>query len=184
MDPVFDCCRVTTPCPLSEKEKAGLEVMAVTLAEFMGLKGIMDLEVIHHQGEMKILEIDARMPSQTPLAVLYSTGINLLTEAIRPFIPGIPTVEPVSPPRCVSYEHYRVRPEEVDQLGEHILADAAPLWLKENQFGSDVVLSDYREGETCWQGIFINWSQSLEELEFKRQRLRELLDGGKSIMGR
>lgn len=175
MDPVFDCCRVTTPCPLSDEEKVRLEEMALTLAKFMGLKGIMDLEVIHHQGEMKLLEIDARMPSQTPLAVFYSTGENLLMEGIRPFLPEFPGDSRIHPPRYVSYEHYRISPNSLEQLGEHILADAGPLQLEENQFGSNVVLSDYQEGKPQWQGIFINWGESLEELERKRRWTKNLL---------
>ncbi len=149
--------------------------MALRLAEFIGLKGIMDLEVIHHQGDMKLLEIDARMPSQTPLAVFYSTGENLLKEGIRPFLPESPGDSQTHPPRYVSYEHYRISPSGLEQLGEHILADAGPLQREENQYGSDVVLSDYQEGKTQWQGIFINWGESLEELERKRRWMKNLL---------
>ncbi len=175
MDPVFDCCRVTTPCPLSDEERGSMEEMALRLAEFIGLKGIMDLEVIHHQGEMKLLEIDARMPSQTPLSVFYSTGENLLIEGIRPFLPEVPGDSRIYPPRYVSYEHYRISPSGLEQLGEHILADAGPLHREENQFGAGVVLSDYQEGGTQWQGIFINWGESLEELERKRRWMKNLL---------
>jgi pyrrolysine biosynthesis protein PylC len=175
MDPVFDCCRVTTPCPLSDAERGSMEEMALRLAEFIGLKGIMDLEVIHHQGDMKLLEIDARMPSQTPLAVFYSTGENLLIEGIRPFLPEVPGDSRIHPPRYVSYEHYRISPSGLEQMGEHILSDAGPLQREENQFGAGVVLSDYQEGKTQWQGIFINWGESLEELERKRRWMKNLL---------
>jgi pyrrolysine biosynthesis protein PylC len=184
MDSVFDCCKVTTPCPLSKEDAKNLEEMARTLAEALCLRGIMDLEVIHHQGEMKLLEIDARMPSQTPLAVFYSTGVNLLSEAIRPFLSEIPAVEPgyqaslselPAHHRFVSYEHYRISPDGVEQLGEHILADAAPLRMERDQFGSDVALTDYHKGKVSWQGVFINSGESLEELERKRRWMKNLL---------
>jgi len=87
MDRGHDCNRVTAPARLSSRHVLRLEEMALTLAEAIGLKGIMDLEVIFDQGDLKLLEIDARFPSQTPMPVYWATGINmvqLLAETVVP----------------------------------------------------------------------------------------------------
>ena len=38
----------------------------------------MDVEVILDDGVMKVLEVDARLPSQAPTTVYWSTGINIV----------------------------------------------------------------------------------------------------------
>ena len=42
-------------------------------ADAIDLRGLMDVEVILNGGELKVLEIDARLPSQTPTAVFWSS---------------------------------------------------------------------------------------------------------------
>ena len=46
------------------------------------------MEVILHRGELKVLEIDARLPSQTPTVVFHSTGVNLVEVLGNSFIRG------------------------------------------------------------------------------------------------
>ena len=60
--------------------KDELRDISVKIAELIELKGIMDVEVIDDEGILKVLEIDARIPSQTPTVVYHSTGVNLLEE--------------------------------------------------------------------------------------------------------
>ena len=104
MDDEYDCKMVTAPCFISDSAQEGLSdsakeelfdsakdvffdsvidefsKLAIRLAELVKLKGIMDVEVIDHNGTLKVLEIDARIPSQTPMAVYHSSGVNLLSE--------------------------------------------------------------------------------------------------------
>ena len=88
MDRIHDCKRVSAPTRLSPELVRRLEDMALALAEAIDLKGIMDLEVILHQGELKLLEIDARFPSQTPMAVYWAAGINMVQLLAEQFVPG------------------------------------------------------------------------------------------------
>ncbi|WP_370809489.1 hypothetical protein [Bilophila wadsworthia] len=74
----------------------------LNLAEMLRLHGLMDLEVIQTPEGMRVLEIDARFPSQTPTAVWLSTGVNLaehLAACFFPYAPGsglgAPTLRPV-----------------------------------------------------------------------------------------
>jgi pyrrolysine biosynthesis protein PylC len=85
VDDVHDCHLVTTPCALPPAVVDAFRRDAVKLAEEVSLHGIMDVETIYDEkaGVMKTLEIDARLPSQTPAAILASSGINLLEELAR-----------------------------------------------------------------------------------------------------
>lgn len=73
IDDVYDCCQVT---PLLHNPE--YRDIAYRLSEGIGLRGIMDVEAIDSPRGLKVLEIDARFPSQTPICVYYSCGVNLL----------------------------------------------------------------------------------------------------------
>ncbi len=78
MDEAYDCKNVTAPMQLPGHQVTRFEEMAIAVAEEIELHGIMDLEAILHQNELKLLEIDARLPSQIPMTVYWSTGINMV----------------------------------------------------------------------------------------------------------
>jgi pyrrolysine biosynthesis protein PylC len=78
MDAGYDCKRVIAPTELTSRQVGEFEEISVKIAEAIQLRGLMDVEVILHKGELKVLEIDARFPSQTPTAVYHSTGINMI----------------------------------------------------------------------------------------------------------
>ena len=71
MDAGYDCRRVTAPTKLPPGRVAKFQALAAKIAGLVNLNGIMDVEVIDHNGMLKVLEIDARLPSQTP-ATVYS----------------------------------------------------------------------------------------------------------------
>jgi pyrrolysine biosynthesis protein PylC len=181
MDDVYDCNRVTCPCPVTEAQKEAFEDMAFKIAEVIGLHGIMDLEVIDHGGVFKILEIDARIPSQTPTAVLHSTGVNLLTELVHLFereweeATGLERLRPVRE-RFASYEHHYLYDGRLQAPGEHIMGRGGPLLLYRDYLGCDEVLTDYKEGDKYLRGTFINSGESPGELEMKRLRMMEALN--------
>ncbi len=78
MDDIYDCKRVHAPVELETLQLKQFNDIAVLIAREINLTGIMDVEVVLHQGQLKILEIDARLPSQTPTVVYHSAGINML----------------------------------------------------------------------------------------------------------
>lgn len=171
MDPVFDCCKVTTPCPdLPEELHQTFSDIAVTLAEGLKLRGIMDVEVIHDRGRLAVLEIDARLPSQTPLAILFSTGVNLLTELCDV---TLKRQRPRAAETCrwTAYEHYRREGEHIVQEGEHMMSEARPL----GRYGGpgELAVLDRPLTEDGFRGIFITSAESPEELEAKRNALKE-----------
>ncbi|MCK5203322.1 MAG: 3-methylornithine--L-lysine ligase PylC, partial [Desulfobacterales bacterium] len=78
MDENYDCKRVLAPTDLTPHLISEFEKISRSIAATMALKGLMDVEIILHDHTLKVLEVDARLPSQTPTAVFWSTGINIL----------------------------------------------------------------------------------------------------------
>lgn len=175
MDDVYDCCKVTAPCAITEEQKSEFAKIGKGLAELVNLHGIMDVEVIDDGEALKVLEIDARIPSQTPIAVLYSSGMNLLSELADVTVYGRFQSVQRDEEKFSVYEHYRREDGRVVQEGEHMMASARPLSVLEGLFGSKVVISDYKQEREDFRGIFVNWADSLEELEEMRGRVRAQL---------
>ena len=156
MDESYDCKRVVGSAILSDELKEEFEKIGLGLARRLNLNGIMDIETILHQGQLKVLEIDARLPSQTPIAVYHSTGINMLEILGEAFVQGKPwQAFDVLEKRGVIYEHIHVIDDHLEVSGEHIMADVAPIHLYQDFFGADEALSDYSPGKTEWVATLI-----------------------------
>ena len=177
MDSVYDCCMVTAPCPeLTEEQVRSFEDIGRRLGEHFHLRGIMDVEVIDDDGTLKVLEIDARLPSQTPLAIYFSTGVNFLAELASVTLTGeFPCTKPTAP-RFSAYEHYRITEGELVQEGEHMMSTAGPLSLIEDFPWTKVLVADEMPGHGEFRGIFINSEETAEELERIRARLYGALE--------
>ena len=70
---MYDCCRVTAPVALSHDLVAfshdlvqQFEKISIDLAEAVNLKGIMDVEVILHDGKLKVLRLMPGSPARPP----------------------------------------------------------------------------------------------------------------------
>jgi len=175
MDEVYDCKKVTSPCEITKEQRKAFEDMAFKLANMVGLNGIMDVEVIDDEGEFKVLEIDARIPSQTPTVVFYTSGMNLVEELKDLYCHGEFRSEYKKQKKYTSFEHLLIKEGKVTEHGEHIMGEAGPLRLRKNFFGADEVLSDYVDGLHQWRGTFINWADSRELLEQKRENMMRQL---------
>lgn len=176
MDEVYDCKRVTSPCPVTEAQKKQFEEIGCRLAELVDLHGIMDVEVIDDEGLFKVLEIDARIPSQTPTVVYHASGMNQLQELADVTLYGSFRHPLGDLGRHCSYEHYKVNKNRCFPGGEHIMCEARPLILRTNFFGADEALTDYDEVHDEWHGTFINWADTEEELERKRSNMIHMLE--------
>lgn len=176
VDKIFDCKRVTAPADLSEVLKNRFDEIALTVAENIDLKGIMDIEVILHKNELKVLEIDARLPSQTPTTVLKSTGINMLELLYGIFnagkIPFIPTIEDE---KAVIYEHIRVSPDSFEVSGEHIISEARPLRNHTDFFGADEALTDFESDNRNWVATLILSAETKEEVVRKHSHVLDTI---------
>ncbi len=175
VDRSFDCKRVTAPSYLPIAHEHKLDELAVTAARALRLRGIMDIEVILHQDELKVLEIDARLPSQTPTVVLKSTGINMLELLHVIFGNGtLPEILPIGDEKSVIFEHIRVKPHgSLETLGEHIVSEAGPLSYRMGFFGADEALTDFAPDRTEWIATLILIEDSRENVIRKRGRVLE-----------
>ena len=176
VDQDYDCMRVTAPCSVTEEQRQQFEDLGCRLAELVSLHGIMDVEVIDNGDLFKVLEIDARIPSQTPTAVYHSSGMNQLEELADIVLYGGFRHPVVDVERCCIYEHFRINKNGCFPGGEHIMSGARPLTLRSDFFGADEVLSDYDEAHDEWCGTFINWANTAKELERKRNNMLKMLN--------
>jgi pyrrolysine biosynthesis protein PylC len=176
VDTRFDCKRVVAPAGLSRTLWNRFDEIAVALAGSVGLKGIMDIEVILHENELKILEIDARLPSQTPTVVLKSSGINMLELLFDIFSRGkIPEIPPIVNERPVIYEHIRVSSQTLEVLGEHIISEARPLRYQRDFFGADEALTDFDSDHRNWVATLILMGKNKGEVAQKHLRVLETI---------
>ena len=175
MDDVYDCNRVTSPCKIGDEQVESFNKIGTKIAELVNLHGIMDVEVIDHNGVFKVLEIDARIPSQTPTVVYHTSGVNLLEELADIVMYGEFRKEKKDNNIYCSYEHYEIEGKTVKARGEHMMGEAEPLVYIEGFMECDESLSDYERGKTSWRGSFINHADTEIELEEKRKKTLENL---------
>ena len=156
MDARYDCKRVLGPTVLQDKEIKRFEETTLTIARALNLRGIMDVEVIQHEGQLKLLEIDARLPSQTPTVVYLSSGINMVELLGDVCCANIdPVTAKRSPLRGVVYEHIKVSEGKLEVCGEHIMTEGGPLSLRQDFFGADEAISNYEPGRPDWVATLI-----------------------------
>jgi pyrrolysine biosynthesis protein PylC len=170
VDRGYDCMRVEAPSVLPAEQVQEFRQMARLLAEALQLKGLMDVEVILNQGKLKVLEIDARLPSQTPTAVWWSSGFNMVDALGDVFLRAITPAGALHGQRAVVYEHIHVTPSGLKMSGEHIMAAAGPLRIIEDFFGADEALSDYEPGRPDWRATLISTGRSREDARAKSCR--------------
>ena len=167
VDSVYDCNMITSPVKLPEAKLRRFSEIAVRLAELVELKGIMDVEVIDDGEDLKVLEIDARIPSQTPIAVLKSSGMNLLKELADVTLYGEFRDENTAgggEKIFCAYENYKRTNGVIIKEGEHIMRNAKSLVYRENFLGSMETMTDWSGDEADFRGIFINWGEDKNEV--------------------
>ena len=171
VDSQFDCMRVEAPTGLSPDRVREFNHLALRLAERLQLEGLMDVEVILNDGILKVLEIDARLPSQTPTAVYWSCGFNMVEALAEVFIGrSVPKMD-ARQVKAVIYEHVLATVERLISRGEHLMAVAGGLHLHPNFFGADEALSDYEPGRAEWRATLITAAAERNAVRAKRRRV-------------
>ena len=172
MDAHYDCERVIAPSNLSEALISEFEALSLTLAGSINLNGIMDVEVILHEGELKVIEIDARLPSQTPTTVYWSTGLNMVQLLGDIFLTRQARIQPdSSQEHGVIYEHVRVASSHLEITGEHIMSGADGLRVCPDFFGADEAITNYAAGRDDWVATLIVVEENIEAAWEKRNSI-------------
>lgn len=181
MDKGYDCKRVSSCPDFPEALQKQFEEETVALAEMVQLHGIMDVEVIEVNGILKILEIDARIPSQTPITVYHATGWNFMAELARKFGKnGFVSHVPRHKPAHVVLEQIAVNGNEVAVLGEHILHDATELHHFYSFCGAAEAITDFVPGKNSWVATLIFTGRNRADLESNLKRFPKELS---SLLG-
>jgi len=164
-DAAYDCKRVLAGPDTGKTVAEAFYDLGERIAEALHLSGIMDIEVIDHNGELKVLEIDARLPSQTPTAVYHSTGANIVELLADYWIHGrLPSQRRFSgKQRAVIYEHLRFHNKVLEVSGEHVLAGAQGLKVHQDKFSADVLISNFEKSPDDWvaTAIFVEETEAL-----------------------
>lgn len=178
MDLNYDCKRVITPAALDPAQCDMFSKLALYISKALNLFGIMDIEIILSGKSIKVLEIDARLPSQTPAAVFHSTGINLVE------LLGNITVYPdtdlnsfyISEQKGVIYEHIRVTSETLQVSGEHIITGYGPLLLVKDFFGADEAITSYYPGSSEWVAtLIITGKDRYEAWQHRQEVIKQIM---------
>lgn len=166
LDDVYDCRGVLAPVAEAELADEVADELR-RLAEGLGLHGLMDVEVVASDDGWRVLEIDARFPSQTPLTVWLSTGGNLAEELAACFLPLTPAAGRAVPrPAC--YLHVARQGGELTFPGEHSLTQVGPLRFVDGIPGTEGMLlgGDLRAGD--WAGVLLLAADTETELHERR----------------
>lgn len=174
VDEIYDCKRVVAPTGLSLERVAEFERLSLRIAEALQLHGIMDVEVILNQEGFKVLEIDARLPSQTPITVYGSTRQNMVHMLGKLFSDNFTeTASGTDTVRGTVYEHIRVSSELLETKGEHIMTTGGPLFLRQDFFGADEAITNYDSAKKSWVATLIITEPDRSSALARRDRIMQ-----------
>ena len=162
-DAGFDCQRVTAPVDADPAVLTAFAESTRRLAEGVNLQGIMDVEVMVGGREPQVIEIDARLPSQTPTAVLHACGVNVVKLLVESVTSGAPPAVDCDVRQATVYEHVQVAGGTIEVTGEHVIGGARPLTAITGFFGVLEALTDYAEGATEWAATLITRGADVAE---------------------
>lgn len=159
-------CKMVRRGPGDEENEKELGSYAVRVAEALGLRGIMDIESIEGPNGQRVLEIDARLPSQTPAAIYTATGTNLVLELYNA-IDGKPSCRMQSR-NCSIYEHLEFAGSVMRSCGEGSFANADSPYVLKQFFGCDEAITDYAPGKKRWYATLMYRGKNWNDLNARR----------------
>jgi pyrrolysine biosynthesis protein PylC len=185
MDARYDCRAVSCPTVLPADRVAEFEQISLEIARLVNLNGLMDVEVVENAGDLRVLEIDARFPSQTPTAVYHSTGFNMVAALGELFVHGKrPHLSTQGQARAVIFEHIRVSGKRLDFGGEHIMSHAGPLRRVPGFYGADEAITNHAEGRVNWVATLIVIEKDRTAAMEKRSRVMAAIKHDFGLEGR
>ena len=148
----YDCKRVLAGPTIGTHCVNAIHRISAKIARELSLSGIMDVEFIDTGSGLQVLEIDARLPSQTPNAVYYSSGINMVSVLADYWIGGkLPLLDPrTMDSRGVIHEHYAMSDGILAVSGEHMLRNAQDLKFYSGVFMTAAFISNFESLKDNW----------------------------------
>ncbi len=175
LDSNYDCKMVRCfPDILDESDDAQFREIGENVAVAIGLRALMDVEAILTPKGLRVLEIDARIPSQTPAAIYIATGVNLLEELVTTAL-GAPAGRTSSGGSGI-YWHLHFKNGVLRTTGEKEFGKVRAPKMGSGLFGSDRFISDYAPGAGEWHGTFMVSGTTPEEAEARRLSVLEKVE--------
>jgi len=172
MDAGYDCKRVIAPASLSDDIGRKFVELTLTLAQGLNLTGIMDVEIVVRDKQIYTLEIDARLPSQTPMAVYASTNVNLIDQLIELFgHSGYTAGTDIDACRCAMVEHIAVAPDALRVGGENLMSVRQPLSIIPDFYGADEAITNFSGDKTHWVATLIITAADHQQLWRRRNQV-------------
>ena len=170
LDSGYDCKEVRCfPDILDEEDQKVLSQCSERIAQSLGLNGLMDVEAILTPKGLRFLEIDARIPSQTPAAIFTATGINLLERLVASRLDCLACSE--RGPGSGIYWHLHFKDGILETTGEKEFSHVESPRMETVLFGSDDSISDYAPDKAEWHGTFMVSGSSPAAAEDRRKRV-------------
>ena len=164
LDTNYDCKMVRCNPDIMSKEDDDLFAkIGKDVAENMGLSALMDVEAILTPKGLRVLEIDARIPSQTPAAIQAATGVNLLEELMFTAL-GKETGRVRAEGSSV-YRHVVMKDGVLRACGEKEFGHVREPRMVSGLFGADDVITDYEPGKSEWRATLITHRPTEEEVD-------------------
>lgn len=156
LDSNYDCKMVIcSPDLLDEENDKAFAKIGENIAKAIDLKALTDVEAIMTAKGLRVLEIDARIPSQTPAAICKATGINLLEELTLSAL-GKGFTDKVRRPNSSAYYHLHYKNGVLRTCGEKEFGHVIKPHFEKGLFGSDDAITDYGPGKTEWHATLIS----------------------------
>jgi pyrrolysine biosynthesis protein PylC len=159
VDEAFSCKRVIFPAILPYKDREYLINSAVKLARGLKLRGLMDVQAIYgiggeSCGNIYTMEINARLPSQTPTVVYNATGVNMLEILWKVFsgqnVPKFRS-DTYSNKKVVIYQHIWIKDRVIYIIGERAVSTSKNLSIEKNFFGSEAITNLTFPEDKCFK---------------------------------
>jgi len=173
-DETYGCKCAFAPDQVSDDVRKSFTEISEKMAKRLNLTGLMDAQAIVDDSNVpSIIEINARLPSQTPTVVYHSSGVNMVSLLVDIFLRNkLPYVD-VKPKTAVIYQHIYILNDKLSIVGEHIMSDAKNLRIEKKFFGVDEAITNLDSGKSKGVATLIVKASSLEEAERKSMQAIE-----------
>jgi pyrrolysine biosynthesis protein PylC len=174
-DETYGCKRVFAPDLVKDDVRESFIEMSKKMARGLNLKGLMDAQaIVDANGIPLMIEINARLPSQTPTTVYHSSEINMVSLLTEMFADNKMPHVSVEPKNSVIYQHIKVNNNSVVIMGEHIMSEARNLRIEKDFFGVNEAITNIDTDKSEGVATLIVKSPSLEEA---KRRSMQAIEG-------
>jgi pyrrolysine biosynthesis protein PylC len=176
LDSNYDCKMVKcNPVMMLKPDADAFAKIGEDIALELGLKALMDVEAILTPRGLRVLEIDARIPSQTPAAIEAATGVNILEELVTSTLGKPADRRPNT--GCSVYRHVYMKDGVLRTCGEKMFGHVRKPYFKRGLFGADNSISDYEPGKKEWYATLITTGETEVDADEKAAKcIKKILD--------